>query len=204
MEHEYIYTVDWFSSHILLWANYLNEFKGKPNLRFLEIGSYQGRSSVWLLENILTDDTSSITCVDTFEGSTEHHEHFRDDITTLFETFSHNISKFNEKVKDKVKVIRNTSQVALKQLSLEAGAGDGQYDFVYIDGDHKASSVMEDAVLSLPLLKKGGLMIFDDYLWTCCKKEIDDPKPAIDAFMHLYADKIKVLFINQQVIIRKL
>lgn len=201
-EHEYIYTVDWFSPHILLWANYLNEFKGKPNLRFLEIGSYQGRSSVWLLENILTDDTSSITCVDTFEGSAEHHEHFRDDITTLFETFSHNISKFNEKVKDKVKVIRNTSQVALKQLSLEGGAG--QYDFVYIDGDHKASSVMEDAVLSLPLLKQGGLMIFDDYLWTCCKKDIDDPKPAIDAFMHLYADKIKVLFINQQIIIRKL
>jgi len=63
---------------------------------------------------------------------------------------------------------------------------------------------MEDAILSFALLKRGGLMIFDDYEWTCSKKYIDDPKPAIDAFMILYADKIKVLFINQQVIIRKL
>jgi predicted O-methyltransferase YrrM len=60
------------------------------------------------------------------------------------------------------------------------------------------------AVLSLPLLKQGGLIIFDDYLWTCSKKDIDDPKPAIDAFIDLYADKIKVLFINQQVIIKKI
>jgi hypothetical protein len=201
---DYIFTVDWFSPHILLWGNYLNHYKGKPNLRFLEIGSYQGRAAVWLLENILTHNSSSITCIDTFEGSVEHHEHFKDDIKNLFETFSHNMSRFG----DKVKVMKNRSQVALKHLSI-CGANlnkgdDGQFDFVYIDGDHRASSVMEDAVLSLPLLKQGGLMIFDDYLWTCSKKDIDDPKPAIDAFIHLYADKIKVLFINQQVIIRKL
>jgi predicted O-methyltransferase YrrM len=201
---DYLFTVDWFSPHILLWGNYLNHYKGKPNLRFLEIGSYQGRAAVWLLENILTHNSSSITCIDTFEGSVEHHEHFKDDIKNLFETFSHNMSRFG----DKVKVMKNRSQVALKHLSI-CGANlnkgdDGQFDFVYIDGDHRASSVMEDAVLSLPLLKQGGLMIFDDYLWTCSKKDIDDPKPAIDAFIHLYADKIKVLFINQQVIIRKL
>jgi predicted O-methyltransferase YrrM len=194
-ETDYIFSVDWFSIHIELWTIYLNEFKGKPNLRFLEIGSYQGRSTVWLLENILTDDTSSITCIDTFEGSIEHHENerYHKDITNLYEVFSHNISKF----KNKVSIIQGMSQVALKQIT-------GYYDFVYVDGDHRASSVMEDAILSFALLKQGGLMIFDDYEWTCSKTYIDDPKPAIDAFMILYADKIKVLFINQQVIIRKL
>ena len=32
----------------------LQEFKGKPNLKFLEIGSFCGNSAAWTIENILT------------------------------------------------------------------------------------------------------------------------------------------------------
>ena len=182
----YIFSVDWFSCYIHNWTHFLQKFKDKPNLRFLEIGSYQGRSTVWLLENILTHDTSSITCIDTFEGSAEHFEYHQNDLQTLFQVFSHNISKF----KNKVNIIKNKSQIALKQINEE-------YDFIYIDGDHTASSVIEDAILSFSLLKKGGIMIFDDYEW-------DDPKRAIDAFLSIYADKINVLFISTQVYIEKI
>ena len=153
-ETNYIFTVDWFSANIHCWTHYLKEFKGKPNLRFLEIGSYQGRSTVWLLENILTDDSSTITCIDTFEGSAEHHEcnECKKDLVNLFDIFSHNISAFS----NKVNIIRDKSQVALKRITEE-------YDFIYVDGDHKASAVIEDAILSFHLLKNGGMMIFDDY-----------------------------------------
>jgi predicted O-methyltransferase YrrM len=195
-EPNYIFTVDWFSANIHCWTHYLKEFKGKPNLRFLEIGSYQGRSTVWLLENILTDDSSIITCIDTFEGSAEHHEcnECKKDLKNLFDIFSHNISAFS----NKVNIIRDKSQVALKRITEE-------YDFIYVDGDHKASAVIEDAILSFHLLKNGGMMIFDDYEWSCSKTLIDDPKPAIDAFMLIYADKIKVLLVNpHQVIIQKI
>jgi predicted O-methyltransferase YrrM len=159
----------------------------------LEIGSYQGRSTVWLLENILTDDTSSITCIDTFAGSAEHLIDFQYDLQTLFQVFCYNISKF----KNKVNIIKNKSQIVLKQIN-------EQYDFIYIDGDHTASSVIEDAILSFSLLKNGGIMIFDDYMWSCHKTPIDDPKPAIDAFLLIYADKINVLLKNSQVIIEKI
>jgi len=195
-EPNYIFTVDWFSANIHCWTHYLKEFKGKPNLRFLEIGSYQGRSTVWLLENILTDDSSIITCIDTFEGSAEHNEcnECKKDLKNLFDIFSHNISAFS----NKVNIIRDKSQVALKRITEE-------YDFIYVDGDHKASAVIEDAILSFHLLKNGGMMIFDDYEWSCSKTLIDDPKPAIDAFMLIYADKIKVLLVNpHQVIIQKI
>ena len=171
----------------------MNELKDKPNLHFLEIGSFQGRSTVWLLENILTNNTSEITCIDTFEGSIEHNIHFQNDIKNLFDIFSHNISKF----KNKVNIIKNKSQNALKHIN-------DQYDFIYIDGDHKASSVIEDAILSFSLLKKGGIMIFDDYMWFEMKKYIDNPKIAIDAFLEIYADKITILYKNCQVIIEKL
>ena len=189
----YIFTVDWFSYNIPIWTHYFKELKDKPNLRFLEIGSFQGRSTIWLLENILTDKTSTITCIDTFEGSIEHTLHFQNDIKNLFDIFSYNISKF----KNKVNIIKDKSQVALKQIN-------EQYDFIYIDGDHKASSVIEDAILSFPLLKKGGIMIFDDYQWFEMKKYIDNPKAAIDAFLEIYADKITVLYKNHQVIIEKI
>jgi predicted O-methyltransferase YrrM len=192
-DYRYIFTVDWFSSNIPIWTHYLKELKDKPNLRFLEIGSFQGRSTVWLLENILTDDTSAITCIDTFEGSIEHAIHFQNDIKNLFDIFSHNMSKF----KNKVNIIKDKSQVALKQIN-------EQYDFIYIDGDHKASSVIEDAILSFSLLKNGGIMIFDDYLWFGMKKFIDNPKPAIDAFLEMYADKITVMYKGYQVIIEKI
>jgi predicted O-methyltransferase YrrM len=192
-EYNYIFTVDWFSSNIPIWSHYLKELKDKPNLHFLEIGSFQGRSTVWLLENILTNNTSTITCIDTFEGSIEHAIDFKNDIKNLFDIFSHNISKF----KNKVNIIKNKSQVALKQIN-------EQYDFIYIDGDHKASSVIEDAILSFNLLKKGGIIIFDDYLWFGMKKFIDNPKPAIDAFLEIYADKINVMYKNYQVIIEKI
>ena len=192
-KHEYIFTVDFFSNNIPFWTHYLQEFKNKPNLHFLEIGSFQGRSAVWLLENILTNESSRITCIDTFEGSIEHKNHFQNDIKNLFDMFSHNISKF----KNKVNIIKNISQIALKQIN-------EQYDFIYIDGDHKASSVLEDAILSFSLLKKGGIIIFDDYLWFEMEKYIDNPKSAIDAFLEIYADKIIVLNKNYQVIIKKL
>ena len=148
---------------------------------------------MWLLENILIDETSKITCIDTFEGSVEHKVKFQDHINNLYDIFSYNISKF----KNKVNVIKDKSQNALKKMN-------DQYDFIYIDGDHKASSVLEDGILSFPLLKKGGIMIFDDYLWFEMKIYIDNPKPAIDAFLDIYADKINVLYKNYQVIIEKL
>ena len=192
-ENDYIFTVDWFSYNIQIWTHFLNGLKDKPNLRFLEIGSFQGRSTVWLLENILTSNTSTITCIDTFEGSIEHILHFQNDIKNLFDIFSHNISKF----KNKVNIIKDKSQDALKKIN-------EKYDFIYVDGDHKASSVIEDAILSFPLLKKGGIMIFDDYLWFEMKKFIDNPKVAIDAFLEIYADKIIILYKNHQVIIEKI
>lgn len=189
----YIFTVDRFSYNIQIWTYYLKVFKNKPNLRFLEIGSFQGNTTVWLLENILTDDTSMITCIDTFEGSVNHIFHFKHDIKSIFDIFSYNISKF----KNKVNIIKDKSQTALKQIN-------EQYDFIFIDSNHKASSVIEDAILSFSLLKKGGIMIFDDYMLFGMKKSVDNPKPAIDAFLEIYAKNINVLYKNHQVIIEKI
>ena len=65
---------------------------------------------------------------------------------------------------------------------------DGEnYDFIFVDGDHHPWGVLEDMVLSWRLLKKGGLMIVDDYSW-------EVPRKGIDAFLSAYEGRYKFLF----------
>lgn len=198
--NKYKFSVDWFSYNIPIWTQALSHLKNKPNLNFLEIGSFQGRSSVWLLENILTDKTSKITCIDTFEGSIEHNiePQFQLLLPSLYDTFIHNTSYFPNQVFP----IKGKSQMILKKLE------ENFYDFIYIDGDHHASSVLEDAVLSFSLLKKNGIMIFDDYTWgeefINNRINLHVPKSAINVFLQIYADKIKIIHVDNQVIIEKL
>ncbi len=59
MEH-YDFTSDWFGGHIPTWTRLFADLAGKPNLAFLEVGSYEGRSTVWLLGNVLTHRTARI------------------------------------------------------------------------------------------------------------------------------------------------
>ena len=49
-----------------MWSRVLAEFKGRPELTYLEVGVFEGKSVVWMLENILTDPSSKVTAVDIF------------------------------------------------------------------------------------------------------------------------------------------
>jgi predicted O-methyltransferase YrrM len=182
------FTVDWFTDNISNWSIVLNEFCGKE-VSALEIGSFQGRSALWLLENVLTHEKSKITCVDTFKGSPPYTDGLDND---LFEIFKNNTRDFE----DKITVLKGKSHILLRELR-------DKFDFIYIDGDHDTVPVLEDAILSFRLLKFGGIMIFDDYLWDGGKGEYCNPKKGIDAFLSAYKNQIVVLHKHYQVIIRK-
>jgi predicted O-methyltransferase YrrM len=64
---QYTFTVNTFTDKISAWTNLLSEFKGKPGINYLEIGTFEGRSALWVLENILTHPTSTLTIIDAFE-----------------------------------------------------------------------------------------------------------------------------------------
>ncbi len=187
----YIFTTDWFSPNIPVWNEFLKPYRDIP-VKALEIGSFQGRSTTWLLDNILTHTESSITCVDTFEGSEEHND---DDLKDLFSIFTHNVQRFG----DKVKINRGKSgDVIRTMVRIET------YDIIYVDGDHHAVSVLEDAVLSFPLLKKGGIMIFDDYTWPGGNDPWDRPGISIDAFVSIHKKELEVIYNGYQLMIKKL
>jgi hypothetical protein len=139
---------------------------------------------VWLLEN----SNAELTVVDTFKGGEDLPNE-----QNLFDRFIENVKPYI----DRVEVIQGTSQSALKELC------EHQFDFIYIDGSHLAKNVLEDAVLAFPLLKEGGIMIFDDYTWGQGLSFWDIPRTGIDAFLLVYGNQLEVLEKNSQVIIKK-
>jgi predicted O-methyltransferase YrrM len=189
-DRPYIFTTDWFSGNIPIWSELLKHFKDVPTTA-LEVGSYQGRSGSWLLENILTHPDSTLTCVDTFEGSVEHNEEQKKGI---YELFSHNMERFSSKLR----VHRGSSSDVLRAFPRAE-----TYDLIYIDGDHRAETVIEDAILAFPLLRKGGIMIFDDYRFPGGDDHWDRPTIAIDAFVTIYKKSVEVILNMYQLAIRK-
>lgn len=183
------FNVDWFGINIPIWKEHVGTFAGKPNLRFLEIGCFEGRSTTWLLDNILTDKTSNITVVDTFEGSMEHPS-MGVDTSNIYETFKNNIGGFEDKVDIKI----GKSGDILKKFEL----GKDSFDFIYIDGSHMAKDVLLDAVLSWDLLKSNGILVFDDYNWGQEFKHIERPKLAIDTFLEIYKGEYELLSTQEQ------
>jgi hypothetical protein len=176
------FTRDYTSRNIEIWKKILGTFAGKPNICGVEIGCFEGKSSVWFLENILQHESAHLVCIDT---------HFS-------MRFTQNIARFQQKIR----LVQSSSRIALRDLHLISES----IHFVYIDGDHSAPSVLEDAVLSFSHLLPNGVLIFDDYLHV--SSEPNDastmPKLAIDAFISTYRHRIRVLHTGYQVCVAKI
>jgi SAM-dependent methyltransferase len=193
------YSVDWFSNNIPIWNQLFQKlnFIGKSDLRFLEIGCFEGRATNFMLDNILTGDNCTIDVIDTFGGSlNESGMHWDDtfEFEKLYNTFKQNIHN-NE---HRVKIHRGYSGDVLRELSLK---NKEHYDFVYVDGSHTAYGVLEDAILVHPMLKTGGVIIFDDYLWKDPKNlhPTNSPELAVQCFYNVYEPFYDVVIHGYQV-----
>lgn len=168
------------------------KYAGVPGLNFLQIGAYTGDASEWLLDNIITDPTSWLTDVDTWCGSDEE-AHKKFDWDELEKFYDDRMSKYNNICK-----IKGYSSDFLQNAQEE------YYDFIYVDGDHRAEEVYKDATFGWRCLKKGGLMAFDDYQWVHDSKDpILSPKPGIDKFLEEYAGQYQTVIKNGQVWVLK-
>jgi predicted O-methyltransferase YrrM len=191
----YQFTQDWFSGNIPVWEHYLKPFINLAELQVLEIGSWEGRSTCWLIDNIMTHESSRITCVDTFEGSLEHNSYESSYIRSIGERFDFNIAR--TQCLEKVQKVVGKSSEALRSLPLN------YYDLAYIDGSHIASDVLEDTILVWSLVKVGGYIIFDDYLFGFPDHPEWNTKIGIDAFINVFKDKFRIVHKAYQIIIEK-
>lgn len=187
------YTKDWFRGVRGNFEKSLLPMAGNP-LKFLEIGTFEGMAAVWMLENVLTHKDSYLVIVDPFAYLGVG------DATLKFDVIRKNFNENIAPYKDKVILHELTSEQAWPRLlNLE-----DKYDAIYIDGSHKTSDVLMDAVCAWMLLKKNGILIFDDYPWGGGNPPHVRPKPAIDAFLFAYQDQLELLIKNNQVVVKKI
>lgn len=185
---------NWFNISAINYFNLIlpRRFADKPLLDFLQIGAYTGDASEWLLDNILTNEQSWLTDVDTWSGSDEGiHKQF--DWNEIEDFYDSRMSVYKNvcKIKGYSEEFLNTAE---KQ----------HYDFIYIDGDHTAHGVYLDAHLSWDKLKPYGIMAFDDYLWQHdTKQDYLRPKPGIDKFLSEHVGEYHLLIMDEQVWISK-
>ena len=183
------FSVDWFTRHIPLWSRLLAPLAGQP-VEALEIGVFEGRSTVWLLENVLTHPDARLTWVDTFAGSPEH---ARMDLGGLESRFRGNVARFAGKASGHVG----------RSADVLPGLPRDRFDFIHVDGSHEAPDVLADAVLAWPLLKVGGVMAFDDYAWREFPEPERLPGPAIDAFLAVMKGRFEEVHRGYQLWVRK-
>jgi len=190
---EYKFTQDWFHWAPDVWSQLIEHLPDRK--AFLEIGSFEGRSTVWIIENMM-GESSNITCIDTWEGGEEHSN---DELSGAEERFFHNVKIAQSKKACGVSIRQGKSVDELAGCIME----EEEYDFIYIDGSHIARDVLTDACMAWPLLKQSGIMVFDDYLWGDARDILHRPKPAIDAFVNIFAEQLDILHAGYQLIVRK-
>jgi len=164
---------------------------GKFNLRFLQIGAFTGDATVWLVDNILTQSNSVLEDVDIWTGSDEqeHKDMDWEDVERVYDSriaFRPNVIKYKMPSTEYLKSLEETT-----------------FDFIYIDGDHTAEGVLRDALLAWRLLKPGGIIAFDDYLWEDPRGIAYQPKWSIDTFVAIVKDDSEILISNSQVWLKK-
>lgn len=181
----YEFTQDWFTDnleHFRFCAKVVSSHDAA-----LEVGCFEGRATLWLLDNF-----AHVHAVDTFRGGDEHAGL---DMEAIRRRFLHNTAGHA----DRLTLHERDSGLALAGM-LAAGL---LFDFVYIDGSHAARDVALDAMLGFRLLRPGGVMLLDDYLWNRGATEYDNPRPGIDFFLESHWDDLDVLYRGWQVSVRK-
>jgi len=167
--------------------------------KVLEIGTFEGKFSIWLAETYKCD----VTTIDPFDGSVYGVSQ------SLFDEAHKNCITNLNKCKQKIHFIHKKSHEALYDLRHQT------FDFIYIDGSHRSAEVLEDLVMSYRLLSKGGIIMLDDSVYWKARKHItneliqdvtESPRMAVDSFIHIHWKDIEVLKLanNYQTAFKKL
>lgn len=188
-DKELEFTTDWFSMRTPAWdwalRHHFTHFKSP---RVLEIGSWEGLSANFILKTL---PNASLTCVDTWEGSDEHSGHKLGDVEARFDR---NVQRF----KGRITKWKGRSQDFFRS------AGKEKFDFIYVDGSHHFIDVLVDSFLSHEVLRIGGMVVFDDYLWDVYENPRSNARLAINIFIAHHRRSYKVLHAGYQLILKKI
>ena len=174
---------DYFSSSAFYFYNFLKKLP--KNFKYLEIGSYEGNSALYVSTNF---PDSNLTCVDVWKGVEEHEGK---DFNIIEKNFNLNLKALRN-----INKIKSSSDDFFIKNTI-------MYDFIYIDGNHKFDYVLRDCENAWRFLNDGGFLVCDDYIWNYYKDIKLNPCFAINKFLE--KNKVKILLVsNSQIFFQKI
>jgi len=183
------YTQNWFFAHIPIWMFVFNKklkIDLKKKYKILELGSFEGLSTVFLLKTFIN---STVYSCDSFTFG----ENKNLATNSNFDRFKKNTNKFLSRFKFHKK---NTDDFFYKNKLI--------FDIIYVDAFHRYDYLIKDAVNSfLALTPNRGVIIFDDFMWD----RYDDyrlmPARAIIEFYSKYRKNLEIVHLGYQAIFIK-
>ena len=194
---------NWSSIHHKHWKPILDKHLNLDQpITMIEVGCFEGRSTVWFADYLSHHPSSRMFCVDTWMGGEEiERTNLRFDMNTVRSNFFENVRELKEK--DKIITHMMQSERALSGLFTKYYRG---IDFIYLDGSHTQRDTLVDLTFCISLLKQGGVVIVDDYNNNMATNNpLLRPKDAVDFIVKSFDNEIEFSLTPEQqaVIIRK-
>jgi len=152
----------------------------------VEIGVYEGASSCWWSDNLLEHPDSLLYSIDPFLGNVEYQQE-RENFPTLGQI--EHIAKSNiakSKHPGKVTVLKGASWDEFPDLSRDLKWTGREIDILYIDGEHTSEAVCRDIALYVPLVRRGGAVIIDDYGHEDVRRGVDGALAALNCMENAF------------------
>ena len=191
----YEFTQKWFDNSRIKKEIQKHIPSGNIN-KILEIGSFEGQSSVFFADKLLENDKSFLVCIDPFFDSGTV-----DGITTLF---------VNQDVKNRfltnISKSKNSNKITHHCMTSDNFFLENKetFNFIYVDGCHNPEYVKRDVNNAFKILEKNGVLWMDDYLYGNRKEHKGTPKDVIDYFLEKNKGKYKIIYKGYQIAIRKI
>jgi GR25 family glycosyltransferase involved in LPS biosynthesis/predicted O-methyltransferase YrrM len=186
----------------------LSNFIQMQTCEILEIGTFAGTSVIGMLQYL---PNARATTIDSWTSYEEKECGTNINTLSLQTMEQNNVEKiFHENVlkagfKEKVTALKGDSAFVLMDF-VKLGK---RFDFIYVDGSHKAIDCYTDCLLSWELLNINGIMGIDDYLYKISRiDEFENVQKGVDHFLkkikgqyillvngyRLFIKKVKTLF----------
>ena len=178
----------WFLNNFDIFSFFLPQDKNSKFV-YLEVGCFEGLSSFFVLSEYKAVDA---TLLDIWDMPNPNSKTLSHNFNSIENTFDNNLSQFNfTKIKD-------DSVVAMRKLFKQ----NKSFDFIYIDGSHNGEDILSDAIEAFKILKKEGLIFFDDFLQHDKNRALQSYE-GIEKFLTLYSNYLKIEYFQNNLVVRK-
>jgi predicted O-methyltransferase YrrM len=178
----------WFLNNFDIFSFFLPQDKNSKFV-YLEVGCFEGLSSFFVLSEYKAVDA---TLLDIWDMPNPNSKTLSHNFNSIENAFDDNLSRFNfTKIKD-------DSVVAMRKLFKQ----NKSFDFIYIDGSHNGEDILSDAIEAFKILKKEGLIFFDDFLQHDKNRALQSYE-GIEKFLTLYSNYLKIEYFQNNLVVRK-